>query len=37
MQILDLLEQDYLTIYPEDAPILEQGFERTMRDLVLKL
>ena len=36
MQLLDQLEQDYHDIYPEEPPILEEGFEETLRQMVMK-
>ena len=36
MQLLDQLESDYRTIYPEEPPVLEDGFEGTLRDIILK-
>ena len=35
MQLLDQLEQDYHTIYPEEDPILPEGYEQTLRDLII--
>ena len=34
MHLLDLLEQDYRTIYPEEPPVLEEGFEKALKDLI---
>ena len=31
MQLLDQLEKDYQTIYPDDPPVLEEGFEEALR------
>ena len=30
MQLLDQLEQDYHDIYPEEPPVLEEGFEEAL-------
>jgi len=35
MQVLDLLEQDYREIYPNEPPLLEGGFEKAMKDIML--
>ena len=32
MQVLDLLERDYLTVYPDEEPVIEGGFEEALRD-----
>ena len=34
-QVLDQLESDYRSIYPDEKPIVEGGFEETLRDLVI--
>jgi hypothetical protein len=34
-QVLDQLERDYRTIYPDEKPIIDSGFEETLRDLVI--
>ena len=35
MQLLDQLERDYHIIYPDDPPILEEGFEEALRQIVI--
>ena len=34
-RILDLLEQDYRQCYPDEAPILPDGYEQALRDLLI--
>ena len=34
-QVLDQLESDYRSIYPDEKPIFESSFEETLRDLVI--
>lgn len=34
-QVLDQLERDYRTIYPDEQSIIEGSFEETLRDLVI--
>lgn len=36
MQILDQLEQDYRDIYPEDPPVIDEGFEEALKKIVIK-
>jgi hypothetical protein len=33
-RILDLLERDYRQCYPDEAPVLPDGFEQALRDLI---
>ena len=37
MQILDQLERDYHDIYPEDPPVIDEGFEEALKNVVLKV
>ena len=36
MQLMDQLEQDYHSVYPEDPPVLEEGFEKALHQMVIK-
>ena len=36
MQLLDQLEQDYHNIYPEEPPVLEEGFEEALWQMLMK-
>ena len=36
MQLMDQLEQDYHSVYPEDPPVLEEGFEKALHQMVTK-
>lgn len=36
MKVLDQLEHDYHDIYPLDPPVMEGGFEETLRQIVIK-
>jgi hypothetical protein len=33
MQLMDQLEQDYRSIYPEEPPVIEEGFEKALDGL----
>jgi hypothetical protein len=35
MQLMDQLEQDYRSIYPEEPPVMEEGFEEALDDLLI--
>ena len=37
MQIMDQLERDYHDIYPEDPPVIDEGFEEALKNVVLKM
>ena len=34
---MDQLEQDYRSIYPEEPPVIEEGLEESLRQMVTKL
>jgi hypothetical protein len=36
MQLMDQLEQDYRSIYPEELPVMEEGLEEALRQMVTK-
>jgi hypothetical protein len=36
MQLMDQLEQDYHSVYPEDPPVMEEGFEKALHQMVTK-
>jgi len=33
-KVIDLLEQDYRQIYPDDKPLIEGGFENILKELM---
>ena len=35
-QVLDLLEQDFHEIYPDEEQVIEDGFEQTAKDLFIR-
>ena len=34
-ELLDRLEEDYLTVFPDEAPIFDNGFKEALRELVI--
>jgi hypothetical protein len=36
MQLMDQLEQDYHSVYPDDPPVMEEGFEKALHQMVTK-